>query len=63
LEAGGALVSYKFPGDGGHFYFITPQVVSAEQSLQHANGYLYSPQNQAPPQLLTYRRKKRREQR
>jgi hypothetical protein len=63
LEPGGALVSYKFPGDGGHFYFITPQLVGAEQSQEHANGYLYSPPNQVPPQLVTYRRKKRREQR
>ncbi|PNF18370.1 hypothetical protein B7P43_G13568 [Cryptotermes secundus] len=63
LQPGGALVSYKFPGDGGHFYFITPQVVGAEQPQQQANGYLYSPPNQAPPQLVTYRRKKRKEQR
>jgi hypothetical protein len=58
-ETGGALVSYKFPGDGGHFYFITPQVVEVQQTQRH----IYSLPSQAPHQLLTYRRKKRKEQR
>ncbi|KAJ9586989.1 hypothetical protein L9F63_019407 [Diploptera punctata] len=61
-ETGGALVSYKFPGDGGHFYFITPQVVGA-QSQQPVNGYVYSLPEQQPELGIRYRRKKRKEQR
>jgi len=60
---GGALVSYKFPGDGGHVYFITPQVVGAKQSQQNPNGYVYPLPSQQSHQLVTYRRKKRKEQR
>jgi len=62
-QVGGALVSYKFPGDGGHFYFITPQVVGAKQSQQNPNGYVYPLPGQESHQLVTYRRKKRKEQR
>lgn len=61
-QTGAALVSYKFPGDGGHFYFITPQIVGAEQS-QQPNGFIYQPSSQAPHQPVRYRRKKRKEQR
>jgi hypothetical protein len=59
LETGRALVSYKFPGDGGHFYFITPQVVGVQESQQQ----VYSLPSQGPHQLVTYRRKKRKQQR
>ena len=61
-ETGGALVSYKFPGDGGHFYFITPQIVGG-QSQQPADGYIYSVPAQQPQLGAIYRRKKRKEQR
>ncbi|KDR18770.1 hypothetical protein L798_06448 [Zootermopsis nevadensis] len=57
-ETGGALVSYKFPGDNGHFYFITPQIVGAQ-----AQQRVYSLPSQAPHQLVRFRRKKRKEQR
>lgn len=60
---GGALVSYKFPGDGGHVYFITPQLVGAGQSQQHPNGYVYPLPSQTPHQSVRYSRKKRKEQR
>ncbi|KAJ4450874.1 hypothetical protein ANN_02306 [Periplaneta americana] len=63
-DAGGALVSYKFPGDGGHFYFITPQVVGVQQSQQQASAFVYPVSGQAPHELgIRYRRKKRKEQR
>lgn len=58
-ETGGALVSYKFPDDGSHFYFITPQIVGVQETQQR----VYSLPSQAPHQLVRYRRKKRKEQR
>jgi hypothetical protein len=62
LETGRALVSYRFPGDGSHFYFITPQIADAQQA-QNADEYVYAISSQGPHQLVRYRRKKRKQQR
>lgn len=35
-----AYFAYRLPGDGGHFYFLTPQAIT--QRPDHSAGHLYS---------------------
>lgn len=44
----GTFISYRLPGDGAHFYFLTPQL-AREQQRQRSdgeNGYYYPPPEQ-----------------
>lgn len=47
-----AYFAYRLPGDGGHFYFLTPQTISQRRAEQ--SGYLYSRPRE--PRLLRRRR-------
>ncbi|XP_046747963.1 extensin-2 isoform X2 [Diprion similis] len=38
---GGSYFAYRLPGNGGHFYFLTPQAISQRQDLTNG-GYFYS---------------------
>ncbi|XP_046624356.1 uncharacterized protein LOC124307072 isoform X2 [Neodiprion virginianus] len=38
---GGSYFAYQLPGNGGHFYFLTPQAISQRQDLTNG-GYFYS---------------------
>lgn len=35
----GTFISYRLPGDGAHFYFLTPQL--AQQQRRRSDGYYY----------------------
>ncbi|XP_066592773.1 uncharacterized protein [Prorops nasuta] len=47
-----AYFAYSLPGDGGHFYFLTPQVT---QRRDQSGGYLYA----KPPRGSRFSRRKR----
>lgn len=56
-EKSSAYFAYRLPGDGGHFYFLTPQAVSSRQEDQNGGndgGYFYP--KPRGPKLLRRRR-------
>ncbi|XP_044735906.1 uncharacterized protein LOC123298075 [Chrysoperla carnea] len=42
----GQFISFPLPGNGAHFYFLTPQVASVLNQQKQENGYLYPEPNQ-----------------
>ncbi|CAD1477751.1 unnamed protein product, partial [Heterotrigona itama] len=50
-----AYFAYRLPGDGGHFYFLTPQAI-AQRSPEQTGGHLF-PRSRGARQLLRRRRR------
>lgn len=52
-NGGGSYFAYKLPGNGGHFYFLTPQAISQRQDIDRE--YFYS--KPIDPRLIRRRRR------
>lgn len=42
----GSFISFPLPGNGAHFYFLTPQVIKDDNIDRDNGGYLYPEPNQ-----------------
>lgn len=53
-RGGGSYFAYQLPGNGGHFYFLTPQAIP--QQRQDVNGRQYIYPKSTPPRIIRRRR-------